>query len=56
MRRTVLRAVVLSAAFVLVAGCGGSTDPATAGLPDDATVTRARRFGVVSVMSLMSAL
>ena len=41
MRRTVLRAVVLSAALVLVAACGGSTDPATAGLPDDATVTYA---------------
>ncbi len=41
MRRTVLRAVVLSAALVVVAACGGSTDPATAGLPDDATVTYA---------------
>jgi hypothetical protein len=41
MRRTVLRAVVLSAVLMVVAGCGGSTEPATAGLPDDATVTYA---------------
>jgi hypothetical protein len=33
--------LALSAGLVAVAGCGGSTDPATAGLPDDATVTYA---------------
>lgn len=41
MRRTVLRAVVVSAALVVLAACGGSTDPVTTGLPDDATVTYA---------------
>jgi hypothetical protein len=33
--------LVLPASLVLVAGCGGSTAPTAAGLPDDATVTYA---------------
>jgi hypothetical protein len=41
MGRGVLRAVILSASLVLVAGCGGSAEEATGGLPDDATVTYA---------------